>query len=885
MKSSEIRSAFINYFKDKGHTEVPSSSLVPHDDPTLMFTNAGMNQFKHCFLGAEKRAYTRAVTCQKVMRIAGKHNDFENVGVTARHHTFFEMLGNFSFGDYFKADAIKYGWEFVTKILKIPESKLWVTIYEKDDEAGELWKSLTSVPASRIVRLGEADNFWSMGDTGPCGPCTEIHYFCGSDESTNTEASLRAGSSNFLEIWNLVFMQFDRDASGTLNPLPKPSVDTGMGLERVTAVLQQARSNYDTDLLRPIISVCEELSGHRYEGSRFDMPHQGADAQYIHDVAMRVIADHSRAMSLIIADGVLPGSEGRAYILRRIMRRAIRHGRNLGLHEPFLRVTAAKTIDILGECYPELHERKDVILRVVEAEERKFHETLDAGLSILSKEVERLPKGAPFPGAAAFLLHDTYGFPLDLTQDALKAHGRIVDIAGFESHMEQQRSRSREDRKNQNVTFAALKIDAAPTTFIGYDATESSATLLQWFPADQQEVFTLLFDRTPFYAESGGQVADTGSISVTAQGQTLSLEVLDVQKVQDRFFAHYCRGAGKPLTPSTLTTLVGKEFKLQVDVSRRNEIRAHHSATHLVHAALRKVLGTHVKQAGSKVDHESLRFDYSHFEPVTAEHLEQIQSLVNEEVRANAEVITRVMPVEEAMKGGAMALFGEKYGDMVRVVEIGPRSLELCGGTHVRRSGDIGFVSISHEASIAAGVRRIECVAGRAAHAALLAQQREEAALASLLKTKSGHITDKVERLQERVRTLEAELERAKAKIASSSAQDIAGSARKTTRGITLVTHTVEASDPGTLRSMVDSLRVKIGSGVVVLAGNTGDSSILVAGVTADLTSSVSAGALIKAAAESAGGKGGGRPDFAQAGGIPNDRVPTALNKIVELLS
>ncbi len=881
MKSSEIRQAFIKYFSDNGHTEVPSSSLVPHDDPTLMYTNAGMNQFKDCFLGAETRPYRRAVTCQKVMRIAGKHNDFENVGVTARHHTFFEMLGNFSFGDYFKADAIKYGWEFVTKVLGIPASKLWVTIFEKDDEAGKLWADLTSVDKQRIIRLGEAENFWTMGDTGPCGPCTEIHYFCGSDESKNTEAMLKAGDSSFLEIWNLVFMQFDRNASGKLTPLPKPSVDTGMGLERVAAVLQNARSNYDSDLLRPIISTCESLSGHRYEGSRFDAPHHGADTQYVHDVAMRVIADHSRAMAAIIADGVLPGSDGRAYILRRIMRRAIRHGQSLGLREPFLRATTGTVISILGDTYPELLQRRDVIERVVEAEERKFHETLDSGLGILKREVEKLSSSEQFPGATAFLLHDTYGFPLDLTQDALKSFGRTIDVAGFEEQMQAQKSRSRDDRKSQNLSFSTLQITVAPTKFLGYDSTEAECTLLQHFPGATADECALVFDSTPFYAESGGQVADTGSIAFGSGKAAVTLEVIDVQKVQDKFFVHYCKAA----ISTAVDSLLNKKAHLVIDTARRNEIRAHHSATHLVHAALRKVLGTHVKQAGSKVDDSSLRFDYSHFEPVTSVQLSEIQSIVNAEIRENHAVVTKEMPVEEAMKSGAMALFGEKYGSHVRVVHIGPRSLELCGGTHVTRSGDIGFVTIAHEAGIAAGVRRIECLAGRAAYEALVHDQQGQEALASLLKGSREQILDKVEKLQSRVRSLETELEQTRGKLAASAVDDLAKEVHTTPKGIKIISRKVEAADNDTLRSMVDKLRVSIGSGVVVLGAPQGDACVIVAGVTSDLTGSVHAGKLIKAAAEVGGGKGGGRPDFAQAGGVNPAQLSASLAKILEMLS
>ncbi len=877
MKSSEIRQAFIRYFEERGHTHVASASLVPQGDPTLLFTNAGMNQFKGCFLGMEKRAYSRAVTCQKVMRIAGKHNDFENVGVTARHHTFFEMLGNFSFGDYFKKEAIQYGWEFVTKVLGIDKRRLWVTVYEKDDEAVQLWTSLTEVSPDRVVRLGEEDNFWAMGETGPCGPCSEIHVYRGDNVEDQSVKGFLANDGSYLEIWNLVFMQYDRGPGGVLTPLPKPSVDTGMGLERVTSVLQNTQSNYDTDLLRGLIAVCEKLSGFRYDGSSYELRDLRADDQYARDVAMRVIADHSRAATFVIADGVLPGSEGRNYILRRIIRRAVRHGRALGFHEPFLAKVSEHVIGSMGDVYPELRERRDTIVRVIEAEERKFHETLDAGLSILQREVEKLAQDELFPGQVAFQLHDTYGFPLDLTEDALKAYKRKVDAAQFSIEMENQRSRSREDRKAQNLAFQSVRVQGPKTTFLGYSEVEAEATVLEIIASENEpEKVGLIFDATPFYAESGGQVGDTGSIKING----VELRVLDTQKLQDSYFVHQCEIAHGDLSG----VAKGKTALLSIDAARRKRIRAHHSATHLAHAALRKVLGTHVKQAGSRVDEYSLRFDYSHFEPVTDTQLADIQQFVNEAVRGNFEVATREMPIDEARASGAMALFGEKYGERVRVVQIGPDSLELCGGTHVGRSGDIGFALLSRESGIAAGVRRIEFLAGKAAELEIIREQAERQRIAHLFKSDASRLDERVERALGRIKSLERELEMSKNRLASAASGSLEQSARTTARGIKVITHQVEASDQDTLRTMVDRLRLKIGSGVVALGSMQGESGVIVAGVTSDLVSTLNAGQLVKEAARVGGGKGGGRADFAQAGGVSPEKLAASLEKIFEMV-
>ncbi len=656
----ELRRTFIEYFKKLGHTEVASSALVPDNDPTLLFSNAGMNQFKDCFLGSQKRAYTRAVSSQKCLRISGKHNDLENVGMTARHHTFFEMLGNFSFGDYFKADAIKFAWELITKELKISKDKLWVTIYEKDEEAGKLWQELTDVLPGRILKLGEKDNFWAMGETGPCGPCSEIHYYMGEEGSEQSEEAFRRDDGSYLEIWNLVFMQFNRAADGTLNPLPKPSVDTGMGLERVASVLQGVKSNYDTDLLREIIAECEKLSGFKYNGSSFEIRDLKKDKEYARDVAMRVIADHSRAIAFLIADGVTPSSDGRGYVLRRLIRRAARHGRVLNFKDTFLNKTCKAVIDKMFADYPELKEKEDLIVRVSEAEEKKFYETLDAGLVYLNKECQKLKSGDLFSGDTAFLLHDTYGFPLDLTADVLKVYNLQIDIATFEKCMQQQKTRSRDDRKANAAGFLSIKIDSAKTEFLGYQAEESESKALKIVALDgsekssfnENEETLLIFDSTPFYAESGGQVGDTGIITF----KDCQLQVNDTQKIQDGHFVHTCKIIQGELNQK----LIGSKAHLRIDSIRRSKIRVNHSATHLVHSALRNILGEHVKQAGSRVDENTLRFDYSHFSAPEQSQLIAIQTYVNQEIRSNYEINTAIMGTEEAKKSGAMALFGEK---------------------------------------------------------------------------------------------------------------------------------------------------------------------------------------------------------------------------------
>lgn len=883
LTGNEIRQKFLDYFAQQKHTIVSSSSLVPQNDPTLLFANAGMNQFKDCFLGAEKRAYTRATTSQKCMRISGKHNDFENVGLTARHHTFFEMLGNFSFGDYFKKEAIKYAWEFLTGEMKLSKSRLWVTIFEEDDDAGDLWSKNTDVLPGRILKLGAEENFWAMGDTGPCGPCSEIHYYLGDDESAQSEAGFRKDDGSYLEIWNLVFMQFDRSADGTLTPLPRPSIDTGMGLERFASVLQGKRSNYDSDLLRPIITRTEELCGFKYDGSSYQVRNLKTDAAYARDVAMRVIADHSRSMTFLIADGVHPGADGRGYVLRRLIRRAIRHGRALNFKDPFLSSTCQTVVNMFSKTYPNLQERCETILKVVDAEERKFHETLDAGLAILTREAEKLAANQQFPGSIAFQLHDTFGFPLDLTQDALKAYGKTVDQDAFNRAMQAQRTRSREDRKAAAITFKSLKIDAPSTQFIGYSEVQANSKLLHIERAEaapdtpsENSQFGLVFERTPFYAESGGQVGDIGII----ESGNVRLRVNDTTKTAAGHFLHHC----EVVTGEFSTKMLGSEFKLEVDRQHRADIKVHHSATHILHAGLRSILGKHVQQAGSRVDDTALRFDFSHFEPLTPDQLEQLHDFMNEQVRENHQVQTEVMQLEDAKKRGAMALFGEKYGDSVRVVQIGEKSLELCGGTHVSRSGDIGFITVISEGGVSAGVRRIECVAGRSALRSYLGEQNERRQIAQLLKGESHHLPDKLEKVLSRIKQLEKESEALKAQLAQASSSSISSNVRKSPQGISVIAEVVPNTEIEALKSMVDSLRVKLGSGVVALASSGADGGILVSGVTSDLVKKVHAGNLVKQSAAASGGRGGGRADFAQAGGLNPSQLRETLDKLFALV-
>lgn len=881
MNGSEVRKKFLQFYASKNHTIVSSSSLVPHNDPTLLFTNAGMNQFKDCFLGAEKRSYVRATTCQKCMRVSGKHNDLENIGVTARHHTFFEMLGNFSFGDYFKKEAINFAWEFITKELCLSKDRLWVTIYEKDDEAEALWRSETDLLDGRIIRLGEKDNFWSMGDTGPCGPCTEIHYYIGEDVQNQSIQGFLKEDGSYLEFWNLVFMQYNRSGDGVLNPLPKPAVDTGMGLERIASILQGKKSNYDTDLLRDLISKVEEISGFKYDGASYEVRDLGSDASYARDVAMRVVADHSRTISFLIADGVQPSSDGRGYVLRRILRRAVRYGNALNFEQPFLSSVCDSVIKSMGQAYPELIEHESLIKKVVEAEEKKFFETLGSGLEVLKKEIEILPKGSLFPGETAFLLHDTFGFPLDLTEDALKTYNVKVDIQGFERAMNTQKARSRDDRKSKGVQFLSTSVSGDKSNFVGYltNKDDSQLTFAKINEGDGKvgSIIGLCFKNTPFYPEQGGQVGDTGEILFN----DCRFEVLDTQKAGSGYIIHLAEVKEGEFNNS----FVGQSAHLSVDEKRRSAIAAHHSTTHIVHAALRKFFGSHIKQAGSKVSEESLRFDYSHFETVTLAELSQIERYVNEYIRNHYEVITKELDIESAKKTGAVALFGEKYGDIVRVVHMGPDSIEFCGGTHVDNIGSIGFCSIISEGSISAGTRRIECVAADAAYLRIKDNEKQISKIADLLKADESQSLEKLEKILHKVKLLEKEVEILKTKLAQNSSGDLSKQAKISSKGFKIVTEKVLEADTDTLRTMVDRLRLQIGSGVVVLAAVQGESSILVTGVTPDLISSIHAGNIVKEAAKVAGGKGGGRADFAQAGGLDTDKIDASFKKVYELLN
>lgn len=877
MKVYELRKAFLEYFKSKGHEIVQSSSLLPQNDPTILFTNAGMNQFKDLFLGSETRSYSRATTAQKCLRISGKHNDLENVGVTARHHTFFEMLGNFSFGDYFKEDAIAFAWDFSTNILKLDKSKIWITIFETDDESADLWVKIANIPRNRILRMGEKDNFWAMGDTGPCGPCSEMHFYIGDDPDNQSEEEFRKDDGSYLEFWNLVFMQYNRDKSGKLTPLPKPCVDTGMGLERIAAIVKGYRANYDIDIFRELIAVTEKLSGFKYNGSSYLERDLKKDLDYARDVAMRVISDHARASSFLVADGVTPGNDGRGYVLRRLIRRAVRHGRVLGFKEPFLSKVAEKVITLMSDQYPELKEREDLIVRLIQGEEAKFSETLEAGLLVLEETRSQLNPGQLFPGEKAFLLHDTYGFPLDLTEDALKGYGIKVDTKKFDSEMSAQKERSRKDRTDRDITFTSIKIDAPKTNFIGYQELESSAKLLQVIHNDDNKnIVSLIFDNTPFYGESGGQVGDSGEINL----KDLKLRVLDTQKLQNDYIVHHCEVKSGDLKSLS----IGAQAELKVDKIRRERIRVHHSATHIVHAALRDILGKHIKQAGSRVDDHSLRFDFSHFEPITNSQFSEIQDYINSQVTANHEVITKVMSISEAQKTGAVALFGEKYGESVRVVQIGPQSLEFCGGTHVNRSGDIGYIMIKQECSISAGVRRIECLAGMSAHKQIVTDYSERTRISELLKGDDSGLSEKIEKQLNRIKSLERELKEAQSKIATSKSGSLIEQARTSPKGIKVIVDKVDGIDARGLRVMIDDLRNRLGSGVVALGGLVDGNPVLVAGVTSDLTSKINAGDLIKEASKISGGRGGGKPDFAQAGGGDPSRINDALERLFELV-
>ena len=862
--STELRRRFLDYFQRNGHAVVASSSLVPGDDPTLLFTNAGMVQFKDVFLGNDQRAYKRAATSQRCVRAGGKHNDLENVGYTARHHTFFEMLGNFSFGDYFKRDAIRFAWQFVTGELGLPKERLWVTVFETDDEAFSLWESEAGVPPDRIKRLGAASNFWAMGDTGPCGPCSEIFYDHGPGIPGGPPGSPDEDGDRYVEIWNLVFMQYQRSADGVLTPLPKPSVDTGMGLERISAVMQGVHSNYDIDLFKGIIAAAARETG----------------AEDLGSPSLKVIADHIRACSFLIVDGVVPANEGRGYVLRRIIRRAIRHGYKLGQTAPFFHKLVAALVAEMGAAYPELAAGAANASRVLLQEETRFAETLSAGMAMLEAAIAGLGTARTIPGDAVFKLYDTYGFPLDLTADIARERGLGVDEAGFEAAMTAQRERGRAASRFGVELRESVQLDER-TEFTGYAGLSGEGTVVALIDAKGASVEVLtqgargrvVLDHTPFYAESGGQVGDTGTLA----GPGAAFEVEGTQKLRD---AHAHSGL---VTEGEIR--LGARLNAVVAAQKRAATARNHSATHLLHAALRKLLGKHVQQKGSLVEPERLRFDFSHAAPVTSGEIERIEALVNAEILANREAMTRTMAYDAAVASGAVALFGEKYGDSVRVLSLGEFSTELCGGTHVKRTGDIGLFKIVAEGGVAAGIRRIEAVTGEGALAYLNLGEHYLAEIGRLVRGGREEAVAKVTALIERSRRLEKELESVKARLATGKGVDIAAGAVDI-GGAKLVAARLDGTDAKALRAAVDQLKSKLGSAIIVLGSADSDGKVtLVAGVTEDLTARIKAGELVSAAAAQVGGKGGGRADFAQAGGSDASQLDAALALIAPLVA
>ena len=876
MTGSQIRAEFLKYFEEHGHTIVASSGLIPKDDPTLLFTNSGMVQFKNCFLGLEDKGYTRAASSQKSVRAGGKHNDLENVGFTARHHTFFEMLGNFSFGDYFKKESISWGWEFLTEKMGLPKDKLWITIYQDDDEAFEIWNKQMGVPAERIVRMGMESNFWMMGETGPCGPCSEILYDQGPGVGCGRqECSVECDCDRHLELWNHVFTQFDRDRDGKFNPLPKPNIDTGMGLERLTAVIQGVNSNYDSDLFMPIIRFMEKISGKTYGASQDS------------DVSIRVIADHSRAVTFLIGDGCLPSNEGRGYVLRRILRRAARHGKLLGLDKPFLNEVVSVVVATMKDAFPDLIDKESFIRKVVVNEEQRFIETLDSGLKILGEEVAVLKKAGQtvVPGEVVFKLYDTFGFPVDLTADIVKKDGLTLDNDGFEKAMEAQRERARDSWKGSGEhaiadSYMKLAVKGVSTEFIGFHGvTESTARITAILKKDvdvdvltEGENAEIFVEETPFYGEKGGQVGDTGVI----MGDGFHFEVWETQWPLDNLITHI----GK-LKHGSIK--VGDRAILKVDRDVRKATEAHHSGTHVLNAALRRTLGDHVKQSGSFVNPERLRFDFTHFSRIDDAEMDAIETIANEYIRQNAEVDTRVLPREEAMKTGACAVFDEKYGDSVRLVKMGDFSMELCGGTHVNKTGDIGMLKVVGESSVAAGVRRIEAVTGQEAVKYVKAVESELKKAAAMLRVSPMEVSDRLEKLQKQQRDLEKEMEGLKSKLAAKDLSQLY-SQIKEIKGIRVVAVAVDTDDVKTLRDVGDKLRDKIGSGIVLMGSKAGDKAMLLCLVTKDLTGKYHAGNIIKEIAPIVGGSGGGRPDMAQAGGPKPENLQQALDRLREIL-
>ncbi|MEZ5591708.1 MAG: alanine--tRNA ligase [Gammaproteobacteria bacterium] len=859
--SAELRQTFLNFFKDKGHEIVPSSPLVPANDPTLLFTNAGMVQFKDVFLGQDQRPYKRATTSQRCVRAGGKHNDLENVGYTARHHTFFEMLGNFSFGDYFKREAIHYAWELLVDVLGLPPDKLWVTVYQTDEDAHQIWTQEIGIPLDRITRIGDkpgggSDNFWQMGDTGPCGPCTEVFYDHGPDVAGGPPGSPDEDGDRYIEIWNLVFMQFDRAADGTLTPLPKPSVDTGMGLERLAAVMQGVHSNYDIDLFQNLLRAAAAITG----------------CQDLHNNSLKVLADHIRSTAFLITDGVLPSNEGRGYVLRRIMRRAIRHGYKLGAKDSFFYQLVAPLVAEMGDAYPELRQAQDQVTRVIEQEEERFAETLDNGMGLLERDIAAL-HGKTIPGATVFKLYDTYGFPVDLTADIARERGLDVDMTGFNAEMDAQRERARAASQFGTQQAANLAVEGS-SEFSGYDTVQDQSTVTGLFRAGQAveqldagDEGMVVLTQTPFYAESGGQVGDSGVLR-SAQAE---FTVQDTQK-QGAVHLHIGRIEHGSLR-------LGDKIEALVDADRRQAIVLNHSATHLLHAALRQVLGTHVQQKGSLVAPDRLRFDFSHHAPLTAEELQRIETLVNQAIRRNEAADVRQMSYDDALKFGAIALFGEKYGDQVRVMKFGDFSTELCGGTHVNRTGDIGLFKIISETGIASGVRRIEALTGANAlnHVRTVEQRLDQ--IAQLVKGSPDNANEKVRQLSARARELEKEIVQLKQRLASGQSNDLSTQAVDI-KGIKVLAARLDAVDVKTLRSAVDQFRDKLQHAAVLLATVDGDTVRLVAGVTKAETSRIKAGDLVNVVAQQIGARGGGRPDLAQAGGGDPAKLDAALQAV-----
>jgi len=865
MKSSEIRQAFLDFFASKGHQIVASSSLVPHEDPTLLFTNAGMNQFKDVFLGFDKRPYSRATTSQKCVRAGGKHNDLENVGYTARHHTFFEMLGNFSFGDYFKRDAIHYAWELLTVVFKLPKDKLWTTVYAEDDEAYDIWTKEIGVPAERCIRIGDnkgaryaSDNFWMMGDTGPCGPCSEIFYDHGPEIPGGPPGSPDEDGDRYIEIWNNVFMQFNRDEAGVMHKLPKPSVDTGMGLERVAAVLQHVHSNYEIDLFQNLIKAAAR------ETSSADMD----------SPSLKVLADHIRACSFLLSDGVIPGNEGRGYVLRRIIRRAIRHGYKLGARAAFFHKLVPDLVAEMGAAYPDLAAAEKRVMDVLKQEEDRFFATIEHGMAILEGELAAMDKGGVkvFNGETAFKLHDTFGFPLDLTADICRERNVTVDAAAFDAAMARQKEQARAAGKFKMAT--ALEYDGPASAFHGYEKLETAGRILALYKdgtpvkeLNEGDLGVVVLDNTPFYAESGGQVGDRGELK--GSGGIFGVE--DTLKIQATVFGHH--GVVR-----TGKLAVGQNVAARVDVAARAATARNHSVTHLMHKALREVLGQHVQQKGSQVDPDKTRFDFAHTAPMSAEEIREVEEIVNNEILANAATDTRLMAIAEAQKSGAMMLFGEKYGEEVRVVGIGS-STELCGGTHVVRTGDIGLFKIVAEAGVAAGVRRVEAITGSNALRYVQEQERRVQGVSALLKTQPDELAERVTGILDNVRALEKELARLKAKLASGQGDDLAGQAVDI-KGTKVLAATMEGADATALRETMDKLKDKLQTAAIVLASVADGKVSLIAGVTPSLTSKVKAGELVNMVAQQVGGKGGGRPDMAQAGGTDAAALPKALESV-----